>query len=378
MNSASPLSIVPHGKLLSLDGLRGLAALWVVLHHLTTNELLPKTMIFLHGSMLVETFFVLSGFVICYQYHDRIHNTGDLIKFMIRRFARIWPLHAAILVFMIAPRLVMLALHGPAASELFNGANDHSLSSWLVSLALLQSIGLYKEAVWNGPAWSLSVEFYTYLIFAVVMLAARRHITFAATIICIISTVFLLNSEMRPERFLITCIYCFFIGIIAFRVFKRLSLFFLRYVSDNICTFIQFICVFFLVALIYRGENPGVAFAILNGIFVIILSQQRGAISQILSTRIFQILGAWSLGIYLIHIPLLNVLWRFGLFSPISVLKFDPQHWTRVDTMGFFLLLLPISAASYHWLEVPARDGIMSIKLPKHRRRQTGNSNEVI
>ena len=43
----------------------------------------------------------------------------------------------------------------------------------LTNLLLIQSLGIHDSDTWNGPAWSISTEFYTYLVFAAACLLAR-------------------------------------------------------------------------------------------------------------------------------------------------------------------------------------------------------------
>ncbi|GAA4779289.1 acyltransferase [Stakelama sediminis] len=344
----------PREKLHALDGLRGLAASWVVLHHMATNALLPQVPLLMHGWMLVETFFVLSGFVICYQYGSRLASPGQIASFMQRRFARIWPLHAAILFAMILPRLVVLALHGPASSQLFEPDSTHSLASWFASLALIQSLGLDQHAVWNGPAWSISVEFYTYLIFAAVVFFARERLRSVAVVLAVVAGAMLLLPMPTPEHLLI-CIFCFFVGVLAFDAYSRFKPRAVRIQSNLPFSIAQSVLALLILELIYFGENPPLLFGLINMFLIISIAQQRGIIGRMLDLRIFQLLGAWSLGIYLLHIPVLNILWRIGPHIPVSFLKFDPAHWTVIDSAAFLATVVVLAALSYRWLEVPAR-----------------------
>ena len=76
-------------KIDSLETLRGFAALAVAFYHYPSTS-------FLHiknGYLGVYFFFALSGFVIALNYFDQIKNINNLIKFQIKRFFRLYPIH---------------------------------------------------------------------------------------------------------------------------------------------------------------------------------------------------------------------------------------------------------------------------------------------
>lgn len=74
----------------TLDGLRGLAAIAVVLFHLTKESGHP---LFGHGYLAVDFFFVLSGFVLTFAYQHRLDSGWSAADFMKVRFARLYPLY---------------------------------------------------------------------------------------------------------------------------------------------------------------------------------------------------------------------------------------------------------------------------------------------
>ncbi len=56
----------------------------------------------------------------------------------------------------------------PAAFEVNNAY------SFVLNLLLLHSMGFIDYLSWNAPSWSISVEFYTYLVFGLIVLLAQR------------------------------------------------------------------------------------------------------------------------------------------------------------------------------------------------------------
>lgn len=74
----------------SLEGVRGLAAVFVALFHFGVAA--QYMSVIKYGYLFVDLFFVLSGFVIQGAYSTRIRNTWEIRPFIIRRFGRLFPL----------------------------------------------------------------------------------------------------------------------------------------------------------------------------------------------------------------------------------------------------------------------------------------------
>lgn len=148
------------GKLEILEGLRGFAALYVVVHHLKLYQYHPLGYLTSQGQGAVILFFVLSGFVMYYaNYRYKESERFNFKTYFIKRFRRIYP------VFLIALFIAYAAKSMEAGSlmpldiknllgNLFN-LQDHNRmpNNWFV--------GYYG----NGPLWSLSYEWWFYILF---------------------------------------------------------------------------------------------------------------------------------------------------------------------------------------------------------------------
>lgn len=80
-------------KIEELESIRGLAALLVVFYHIPNWNPLFDIGIIRNGYLMVELFFVLSGFVIYSAYAGRIGSSKDLMRFQFLRFGRLYPVH---------------------------------------------------------------------------------------------------------------------------------------------------------------------------------------------------------------------------------------------------------------------------------------------
>jgi len=151
----------------TLTPLRGIAALLVVVFHsnLMLMPFSPQNVDFLSGWLWVDFFFVLSGFIIFYVYGESFKHSitaADYWKYIRARFARVYPLHLFTLIWCLVCAVIILhyanGVH-PFFDDMLNPRTA------LPSLLLIQSMGIYLAAPLNTPSWSLSTEWWTYMVF---------------------------------------------------------------------------------------------------------------------------------------------------------------------------------------------------------------------
>jgi peptidoglycan/LPS O-acetylase OafA/YrhL len=148
-----------------LTGIRGFAALWIILSH-QFNRL--EAMYPDQGALLklinvgwlgVDIFSLLSGFIISYAYCQQLSKpTVPVIgRFLWLRFARTWPLHLFVLVLFMASLVNLKDF-----SVIENLWRD---PQFLSQLFLVQGWGFNSYKSWNVPSWTLSAEWFWYLLF---------------------------------------------------------------------------------------------------------------------------------------------------------------------------------------------------------------------
>lgn len=286
----------------ALDAFRGIAAIMVALFHFSVNGYLSKTNLLNNSWLFVDFFFVLSGFVISYGYINKIKNLDNLLFFIKKRFIRIYPLH-----------LFMLILFVPfAIINIFMGidlGNRFSFTYFLENLFLIQALGFASEETWNIPAWSISAEFYTYILFALLLITTSNKIReniFIYLIISLISLLVLFNFSSMKDTFhlaLFRCTYSFFLGIIALLIYKKFNI---KWYFEWII--LALILVFLSLHQIKSTSIYAFSSPILFFLAIIIFSHEKGHISKILKNNIFQILGKLSFSIYLTHAWFITVI----------------------------------------------------------------------
>ena len=157
-------------RLLTLDGMRGLAAIAVVLSHLDfVGPLAPS------GYLAVDFFFVMSGVVIARAYQGKFERGLPFGNFLAERFIRLYPLYFVGLLIGIAHRIGQIGAHNPhqmswsdlGASAIFN-------------LMLLPSPMTEELGPLNGPSWSLFLELLVNVIWAaaLVKMSTRKLIVY--------------------------------------------------------------------------------------------------------------------------------------------------------------------------------------------------------
>ena len=147
-----------------LTGLRFLAALLVVVFHFGVRAHASLPTVFSAGYLGVNFFFILSGFILAYNYLDvQGKMRASRRAFWVARFARIYPVY--FLAFIVAAFPYVWEHHSPAAT----------VATGLAGLTLIQAwIPNHAGIAWNGPSWSLSAEAFFYLLFPVAALYVSR------------------------------------------------------------------------------------------------------------------------------------------------------------------------------------------------------------
>ena len=164
----------PHARhIKTLTSLRFFAAIWVVILHFSKElPFDPDGVTYLvHNARAgVDLFFMLSGFIMAHCYLDGIAR-GDFAwgTYLRRRLARIYPLHLVTL-------LPFLALLGAASAGYVRLPHPeaYDATALLPNLLLLHAWGTTDHLTFNYPSWSISAEWFAYLLFPGMALAVLR------------------------------------------------------------------------------------------------------------------------------------------------------------------------------------------------------------
>ncbi|HEY8054710.1 MAG TPA: acyltransferase [Terriglobales bacterium] len=331
----------------ALTGLRFLAALAVLVFHFSApvRDRFPSPLRLWarNGYLGVALFFILSGFVLAYNYFPQARaGAFHRGRFWHARFARIYPVYAGALV---------LGAVAIALRDHLSLWSAHSLASWLLNLTMIQSFFPAPFNAWNLPAWTLSVEAVFYLLFplAVPLHRLRRKgaaAACAALAVCILA-VFPLSSDYGHWFSPLLYLPLFALGMLLARLHEL-----------GIHPHPRLWPLAGLAVLLVMAWNPPLPrlypiSALLCGALILGLASAR---RSWLSTRPLRVLGEASYGLYILQMPV----WLFlGHFWTSAIRRgWLPPAW-HTSTMVFFAANLAcaiaLSLVSYYCLERPAR-----------------------
>jgi len=363
----------------ALTGIRAVAALWVVGFHFAQSPLgalgldaaFPALS---YGYLGVDLFFLLSGFII-YHVHrrDASLSLGGVLHFYGLRLARMYPVHLLTLC-----GLAFLVLAARRVGITPTHPEDFHAVDFLYNLLLIHSWGVADDIHWNSPAWSISCEWFAYLLFPVLALWLNR-----------------LASARRATLWLAGEAAVFALAYVFFfhgNLDNKFDGHFARYALARVClefTFGALCCR--LCSLIDMRAWPWTA-AVLAGVLVAILligtplrdiaivvvfvlmilagSMPGNLVARVLGLPILVYLGDISYSLYMIHVPMRMTLGK--LLEP-RLLQ-EPRATASMMAIGFFLATIAVAAATYHMVEAPARRWLRRLldrtgEAGAHRRR---------
>src|ERR1700736_4532216 len=175
-------NVVRSGDIKALTGLRIVAAVWVVLFHFRPllHDAAPGfldalTPVLNCGAQGVDLFFILSGFVLTWNYLDRMggsSSTRATLHFLWLRLARVWPVYLVTL--HLAALWIIFTLYvGHQPSQVADQLNAVSYVRQVL-LVQLWFQPFFDNSSWDGPAWSISAEWLAYILFGLLVLVIFR------------------------------------------------------------------------------------------------------------------------------------------------------------------------------------------------------------
>lgn len=353
MSFTSPLTPSRSPSINAHTGLRGIAAVTVVVAHLILNKVFPEYKIFEKISPLfswfnecVDLFFILSGFILNWVYLQ----TGqvDWRSYLSARVARILPLYFLTLFFMLALDCYTWAFHGTVNKDL----NPLTL---LVNFSMVAGLWGGHSLCINGPSWSVCVEMVLYVsIFPLLCLCVSRlrgrivnillvFLGLAGFAACYGSPTWPDWAEMGRG------IFGFIIGFCCCSLWRQTTLSprFTNMLGVLACV-VALCAIFNLISLLFLIFS----FPVL----VYCTAGDRGIAGKLFGHRLLTWLGDRSYSIYLWHYPIIIFVNRLLIYSHVQS---DGRASIERRLLAYSLIVLAciLSAdLSYRYFECPARD----------------------
>ncbi|HYB81737.1 MAG TPA: acyltransferase [Mycobacterium sp.] len=362
------------GEIKALTGLRIVAAVWVVLFHFRPmlgdaspgfrDALAP---VLNCGAQGVDLFFILSGFVLTWNYLDRMGRSWSAratLHFLWLRLARVWPVYLVTL--HLAALWVIFTLHvghvpSPDASQL-------SATSYVRQILLVQLWfqPYFDGSSWDGPAWSISAEWLAYLLFGLLILvifrmkqATRaRSLVWLALAASLPPVALLLASGQfyTPWSWLPRIVTQFTAGVLACAAVRRLR------PTDRarrVAGYLSALVTVAVVGILYLldahpltgVQDSGGVVDVLFVPLVIALAIGTGTMPRLLSTRLMVFGGEISFCLYMVH-ELVHTGWGWAVEQFRLPLGDFPWKW---NVVGLLTIAVGAAILLYHLVEEPAR-----------------------
>lgn len=364
----------------ALTGIRILAAGYVFLFHIhifMVKPLFPEialisTMLFQGGWLGVDLFFLLSGFIISYNYYEAFaseHEDSNYRDFLFKRFARIYPVHFFTTMAVFLPILLVFGSSIWASDESLRPHLDHidlTLGSLFKNLFLINGWilpSLPSIGGWNAVSWSVSCEWLAYLCFPLVVAMIRPIKTAKQAIICIaficvlallVAGITLSLGDIGTKVMgLVRISSEFTVGAILYRLFK------FKPVIDKPKTRLFSLTVGVVTIAVFCSGWHLLAVAWTIPFYAwIILAIARGRVAPpFLSSRAFIYGGKISYSLYLCH----------GVCLVLAMMFFDPMTFVDAATSTKVVYILSYMSASialtlfsFHFVEEPSRKKLVT------------------
>ncbi len=296
----------------ALDGWRGICALLVACYHLEALTHAYGWPLVRGAWLFVDFFFVLSGFVISHAYADRIATPAAFWRFLVRRFGRVWPLHAFILGLLVVNEAVKYAFaerfHLRFDYPPFGPLGPGSPAGILTNLFFVQTFGFSPLGGWNAPSWSVAVEFFAYAAFGLACLLVRRVLTHLSLVVAFLSCLMVFGfSDMGTsgEYAIFRCLYGFFCGVVTRRLWILATE---RGIAPP--PWIEVVAVLAAMAFVAcpKPNDALLLTPLVFGVVVWVFAFETGPCSRLLRWRPIDLLGLWSYSIYMVHWFVISVM----------------------------------------------------------------------
>lgn len=367
--------VVRGAEIKALTGLRIVAAVWVVLFHFrpllyqvapdVTEALAP---VLDRGAQGVDLFFILSGFVLTWNYIDRMGptwSTRATLHFLWLRLSRVWPVYLVTL-HLAALWLIFTLNVGHVPPEDTSGYNAVSYVRQLF-LVQLWFEPYFDGSSWDGPAWSISAEWLAYLLFGALILvifriarATRARSLVLLAIAAALPPVVLLMATghfYTPWSWLPRIVMQFTAGALACAAVRKLHL---TERTQKRAGYLSIVLGAVIVGgLYFFDDHPmntvGDAGGMVDILFVplvVAMAVGVGSLPALLSTRLLVYGGQISFGLYMVH-ELVHTAWIWTTRQ--FELTLTPTLSGKATLLGLFAISLVGAIALYHLVEEPAR-----------------------
>ena len=350
------------GEILSLTGLRFIAALYVFLFHIQIRWPITNIPFFKNildqGATGMSVFFMLSGFLLAYRY---VNANNKLKDYLVNRFARIYPVY-----------LVVAIATLPWLGIDFSADKTEDLIFKIAQASLLVVSNIFVIQAWfpqffaywnDGGSWSISVEVFCYLLLPFILPRLAVLSLKNVLLVALLSWIFAILPGLSFKLFsgpAFAVFYAmpifrfpeFLLGVCIFLIFRKVPDVMCNWIFSIVVTLVVFVYLGYFgpVMPIYVGHNWLILPAV--GFMLLALAGGKGPVSALLATSTFVWLGKISYCFYSFQVVMILMLISHHdkLVAALPVFANG-----KVLAASAFIILLALSAIGYYFIEEPAR-----------------------
>jgi len=344
----------------ALDGIRGIAAIivafiWHYQHFAPETYPFSKVLYWPYhfGWIMVDLFFILSGFIFFNIYGKRIsEHTLSLKDFAVLRFSRLYPLHwlTLIVVFVIQ---VFRKLNGVPSFPLHYSRN---IMLFLFNIPMLQNGWITTAFSYNGPAWSIPIEIMMYLLFFAVFFntgKTKKYIVYCLLLIYL--GVIITFSRQNIPFFngqVSRGLMGFFIGCITGEVYNFCNV--SKKIGNVFTGFCCFAMLFLTIVPALFGYDVLKSWALVYTFaffpaFVFVVLKIK-VLSNIFSIKPLVYFGNLSYAIYLLHYPCQLIVKTLDEFTGLHI-----NYSSKAFFIMFTISVIVLSHFTYYFFEKPVQ-----------------------
>lgn len=343
-----------------LDGLRGISALYVLIHHarllLTQSynqglnlypekyEWLDKLMVYFFGLFkfgheAVIVFFVLSGFLI---HLRQASPTFDFRKFKIlsyleKRVLRIYPTLLTSFLLCLGCDYIIYVFTDNSFISVFS---KYNLYSFISNIFLIPN-----DSVWgvNFPMWSLKHEWFFYMLYPLLLWLAQKHIYYSLFVVFGLFISYIFGFQIPLVGSAAYTLMVWSLGCFLAEIYQRKKLTLLK-----VLPYFMLLIIFYFFLYQKTSYYPllDVTFGfVVMGVLAYFITNKKNIVSWILTKM--EWLGKFSFSLYLLHWPIFHLYRTILLFYQ----KTDQLPYHLWHVVLSICISIPIIYLIYYYTE---------------------------
>ena len=317
------------------------------------------------GYLWVEFFFALSGFVLTYVYGARVAKFWSgkaYVPFLKARLTRLYPLHLAMLLVMLAMVIGFRALARHYGYVSIYDEPGHAIVNWqgfVASLFLVQAWNTLPYLSWNGASWFVSVEWLLCLLFPFYLWIARGRWPWGLALI-VLGSGTLFHLATTGQGLDLTFHNGMFRGLADFAIGVGLAMLFREIkpradaLPDYVFSLAQAVALTALALALYDtgwARTPLDIFtALAEMALILMLAFDRGFLARFFQTRVLLFLGEMSYAVYIGQLVVLQLARHAQLhWLPAPDATVLGRHWSDWQPQWHWIVPFLVLAGAVIW-----------------------------